>query len=106
MTDFMNNAAELQKMNALIRSIRENPDAVITSISITGYASPEGTYAANLSLSAQRAQSLKNFIRDVYGLPENLFTFRGMGEDEMRKVAAWIVDVLHNRGSNMDLGRS
>ena len=76
-----NNAAELQKMNTLIESVRSNPDATITGIVITGYASPEGNYATNVTLSERRAQALRNHIGATYGLPQNLFSVYGAGED-------------------------
>ncbi len=76
-----NNAAELQKLNALIESVSSNPDATITGIVITGYASPDGNYATNMTLSERRAQALRNHIGATYGLPQNLFSVYGVGED-------------------------
>ncbi len=68
-------------MNTLIESVRSNPDATITGIVITGYASPEGNYASNMTLSERRAQALRNHIGATYGLPQNLFSVYGAGED-------------------------
>jgi hypothetical protein len=78
---FSDNAAELQKIYTSIESVRSNPDATITDIGIIGYASPEGTYASNISLSERRAQALKDHLLDRYGLPESLFNAKGAGED-------------------------
>lgn len=78
---FKNNAAELDKINALIEAVKNNPDATITGIVIRGYASPEGTYTLNLNLSAKRAAALKKYIRSLYGFGDNLFTVEGKGED-------------------------
>ncbi len=79
--EFRNNAAELGKIYATLRNVRENPDATITGISITGYASPEGTYAANMTLSEKRAAALKRQVAIIAGLPETLFSSKGEGED-------------------------
>jgi hypothetical protein len=78
---FKNNAAELHKMNALIESVRTNPEATITGITITGYASPEGSYASNMTLSERRAQALRSYIGSTYRLPTVLFAVYGAGED-------------------------
>ncbi len=79
--DFKDNAAELRKMRESIESVTANPYATITAITITGYASPEGTSAANLAISGYRAQALRNYIGATYGLPADLFIVREMGED-------------------------
>lgn len=78
---FKNNAAELEKIHKLIASVKNTPDLNITCITITGYASPEGTYAANLSLSQKRADALKNHIKTFYNFPESMFRVEGKGED-------------------------
>jgi hypothetical protein len=78
---FRNNAAELDRMNELIGSVVNNPDATVTGITITGFASPEGTYAMNMTLSERRAQALKNHIRNRHGFPDRIFSVRGAGED-------------------------
>lgn len=79
--DFKNNAYELEKIYAMIRSVRDNPDAQITGMTIMGYASPDGGYAANQTLSEKRAQSLKNQIKAIYGFTESMFSVTGVGED-------------------------
>ena len=79
--NFKNNASELHKMNALIKSVCSNSDATITSIVISGYASPEGTYSANVKLSERRALALRNYIGSKHALPQRLFSAYGVGED-------------------------
>jgi hypothetical protein len=78
---FKNNAMELRKIHSTIESVTKNPDATITGITITGYASPEGGSASNQLLSQRRAQSLRNYIGSTYGLPNALFSSYGAGED-------------------------
>lgn len=78
---FRGNTAELQKISSLIEEVRNDPNATITGIKITGYASPDGGYAANQVLSQNRATSLKKLIQAMYGFPESLFTVEGRGED-------------------------
>lgn len=79
--DFKYNASELRKIYSLIESVNNDSDATITGITIAGYASPEGSYQSNLTLSERRAIALKNRIKTSYGFSDNLFTVTGRGED-------------------------
>lgn len=81
MPGFRNNSTELKKIYDLIETVRNNPDATITGITITGYASPEGSYVSNLILSEKRAVALKKQVRTIYGFPESWFDVSGKGED-------------------------
>jgi hypothetical protein len=78
---FRNNASELERLHAQLREVLRDPDSEIRSINIVGYSSIEGSYASNLTLSERRVVSLKNHIRTIHGLADNLFTVRGAGED-------------------------
>ena len=78
---FRSNSMELQRIHSKIREVVHDPDATITGIVITGYASPEGSYANNMMLSQRRALSLKDHLRAVYGFHEGMFMVWGAGED-------------------------
>jgi outer membrane protein OmpA-like peptidoglycan-associated protein len=80
-SNFRDNAAELQKIDSLIGSILADPSAEITAIIITGHASPEGNPAENLALSKRRADALRNRIGSVHGLPNRLFSVYSTGDD-------------------------
>ena len=79
--DFENNSAELKMLDELVASVKGNPDATITGIIITGYASPEGTWQLNMALSENRAAALTDYIETQYGFPASIFTTKGEGED-------------------------
>lgn len=64
--DYMNNRAELAKTDSLIAQLAEDPYVAVDSITLIGYASPEGNYAYNTRLSGSRAQSLKNYLERIY----------------------------------------
>ena len=81
MPNFRKNATELQRIQELIRQVISDPDATITNITVTGFASPEGSYSYNQDLSQRRANSFRNYIKSMYGLSDNLFTTYGAGED-------------------------
>jgi hypothetical protein len=78
---FRNNAAELERLHNQLAEVLRDPNNEIRGINLVGHASIEGTYASNLILSDRRVVSLKNHIRAIHGLPDNLFTARGEGED-------------------------
>jgi hypothetical protein len=80
---FRNNAGELARLHSELETVIRDPHTTITGIDIVGYASIEGTYTSNLTLSERRVTALKEHIRAIHGnsLPNNLLTVRGAGED-------------------------
>lgn len=64
--DFMSNWEELSKADSLIVELSEDPYIVVDSITIIGYASPEGKYAYNVRLSGNRAKALKEYLERKY----------------------------------------
>lgn len=71
--EYRRNTAELAKIRATIDTIRTDKDFSITRISLKGYASPEGRYAANVRLSEGRTDALKNYLMGEYGFEASLF---------------------------------
>ena len=54
----------------------------ITGVSITSWASPEGSWDTNMKLSQKRADALKRYIEDGFSLPGGCrLTSEGKGED-------------------------
>lgn len=70
--DYRNNAAELRKIFVTIDSVKNDPDAVITSVTIKGYASPEGRYALNERLAKGRTDALMRHVQKLYSFPANV----------------------------------
>lgn len=55
--------------------VKDDPDAIITRLSIKGFASPEGSYDNNVRLAMGRTEALKDFVRRKYHFdPEILMT--------------------------------
>jgi outer membrane protein OmpA-like peptidoglycan-associated protein len=63
-----NNTAELRKVDALMRSILTDSLITVNTITITGYSSPEGSYAVNERLSLRRSEGLKKYLTANYPL--------------------------------------
>lgn len=64
--DYRRNASELRKIIATIDSVKNDKDVTVTSISIKGFASPEGAYASNARLAQGRTESLRNYVQSLY----------------------------------------
>lgn len=64
--DYRRNEAELGKIQATIDSVRNDRDIHITAVWLKGYASPEGSYAANARLAEGRAKALLDYVQGLY----------------------------------------
>lgn len=60
--DYRGNRGEIDKIISSIDRVVNDPDAIITRITIKGYASPEGTYANNVRLAMGRTNTLKEYV--------------------------------------------
>lgn len=78
---YMNNPAELAKIIGTISQAREIPDATITNITIHGFASPEGRWDNNVRLAKGRTETLKEYVRGHFGLPDSVFATAYTPED-------------------------
>ncbi len=79
--DYANNYAELDSILASIRAVRENPDATVESITLTGYASPEGSYANNVRLARGRTEEVLRYVRLHSDFPSGVFHTNSVPED-------------------------
>ena len=88
--EYRRNTAELAKIRATIDTIRTDKDFSITRISLKGYASPEGRYAANVRLSEGRTDVLKDYLMGEYGFEASLFRTNAGAEnwEGLRKYVA------------------
>ena len=64
--DYRGNRGEIDKIISSIDRVVNDPDAIITRITIKGFASPEGSYANNVRLAMGRTNTLKEYVtRDL-----------------------------------------
>lgn len=63
---YMNNPRELQRADSLIYMLQNNRLLDIRGVSIKGYASPEGGYAANERLAKGRSEGFKQYLIRQY----------------------------------------
>lgn len=79
--EYRRNPYELEEINRTINVVKENPDTKITSISLHGFASPEGSYSNNTRLAKGRSEALKKYVMDKYGLSAEMFKVESTPED-------------------------
>lgn len=79
--DFGNNAAELAKVDQTIREVQNDKDLTVTNLSISGYASPEGSVKMNRDLSEKRARAFADYLAAKYTMPKDRFKVNWYGED-------------------------
>lgn len=86
--NFENNAAELAKVDQVIREVQGDSDLTFTDIKINGYASPEGNYNSNMTLSQNRANTFSRYLTSKYNIAQNDIDVAWHGEDwnGLRKV--------------------
>lgn len=87
---FRRNARELGKISHAINQLSKNPDAIVTGISLRGYASPEDSYAWNEELSEKRTQSLKRHLQKQFKYDDEMIEANTGAEDweGLRKLVA------------------
>ncbi len=79
--DYHRNPAELQKIVGTIEKVREDNNITINNIDICGFASPESPYEHNDYLASNRAETLKDYVRNLMQLDDNLFTVSHVTEN-------------------------
>lgn len=80
---YRNNPNELQKIAASIDSAQFDQTVQITSISLHGYASPEGPYANNIRLAKGRTEALASYLKEEFHLDQTSFETNFTPEDWM-----------------------
>ncbi len=79
--DYRRNPEELAAIRATIDAVKNDKDVTITSLSVKGYASPEGSYANNERLAKGRTKALVDYVRELYSFPSSLMTTSWEAED-------------------------
>lgn len=79
-------ASQMPSLEHAANYLKNNPDA---SITINGYASPEGTEDYNLQLSQRRADAVKAVLVDKYGIEASRINAIGHGVGDIFSEPAW-----------------
>ena len=79
--DYRRNPDELAAIRKTIDHVRNDADITIDSLSVIGYASPEGPYDNNVRLAAGRTATLIGYVRDLYSFPQSILRKGSVPED-------------------------
>ena len=79
--DYRRNPEELQKIRHTIDVLRSDADTRIVSVSIEGFASPEGPYANNERLAKGRTEALLGYVRGLYTFDASIMKSSWVAED-------------------------
>lgn len=71
--DYMDNRRELRKITDTLDVMTEDPNIFVDKVKIHGWASPESMYDHNTMLATNRAQSLTDYVKKLYNLPDSVF---------------------------------
>ncbi|GHT43943.1 hypothetical protein FACS189438_2090 [Bacteroidia bacterium] len=78
---FGNNPRELGKIENILKEIQRDKNVQVRSVTITGFASPEGDVNLNNNLSQGRAQALRTLLSSRSGINPGLYRIGSGGED-------------------------
>lgn len=93
--DYRSNPKELAEIKRTIDEVRNDKDINIKSLTIKGFASPEGPYAVNERLAKGRTEALIKYVGDLYSFPKSVLHSEWEAED-------WIGLAERVRKSNID----
>lgn len=100
---YRSNTAELAKITSTVDTVLSNQDAEIRSIILKGFASPEGSYLNNMRLARGRTLAVKDYLRERYGLPEEIIVTAFEPEDwEGFRAAVETAPGLKNRAAILE----
>lgn len=78
---YRKNSTELMAVRETVDRIVIDSTTTISSITIHGYASPEGSYKNNTRLAKGRSEALKKYLSELYYLSDSIFTVDFTPED-------------------------
>lgn len=101
--DYHKNRTELKKICSTIDTIKNDTDISILSVSVKGYASPEGSYTNNAWLAKNRTETLKKHIINLYDFPDTLLNTSYEPEDWAGFERSVKASDLKNRSAILDI---
>lgn len=87
---YSRNYAELDTILRTIQVVKDNPDASVESIYLSGYASPEGSYSNNVRLAKGRTEAVKDYVVSQSTFPASIF-LTGFVPEDWAGLREWLV---------------
>lgn len=79
-------SSQMPSIEHVANYLKNNPNV---SVTVNGYASPEGTEEYNLQLSQRRAEAVKNILVNKYGIAADRISTIGHGVGDIFSEPAW-----------------
>lgn len=94
---YANNYVELDSILRTVNAVKGNPDATVESITLTGFASPEGPYDNNVRLAKGRTEVVKEYVRNNASFPASIYHTSSVPED-WQGLREWLLtSTINNR---------
>ncbi|MCM1137693.1 MAG: DUF3868 domain-containing protein [Duncaniella sp.] len=106
MPDYRRNTVELAKIRATIDSVATDNDITVRTLSIKGFASPEGSYANNERLAKGRTEALRDYVQGLYNFPARIIRTSYEPEDWEGLVKALEHSDIPNRDAIIEIANS
>lgn len=74
-TTFRNNAQGVRQLRQLAANVARDSNYRLTSLTLGGYASPEGSYQLNKRLARQRCDALRALIDEQLSVPDSIVRY-------------------------------
>ncbi|MBO7185373.1 MAG: DUF3868 domain-containing protein [Alistipes sp.] len=104
--NYRGNISEIARIVATIDAMKQDEDVAITSITITGHASPESPYSNNERLAKGRAEALKRYVESLHLFDEDIITADFVAEDWAGLESYVETSTLANRDAILEIIRS
>lgn len=79
--DFRRNGLNLLRFTGQLQQILADTNYIVTSLTITGTASPDGKEDVNILLAGRRAEAMAAYIRSRVPLPDSIIHIQNKGEN-------------------------
>lgn len=88
--NYKNNREVLTEVDQIVDEIRADRNLEVKDFHVTGYASPEGNFTSNITLSKNRAYAFVNYMQQTYNIdPANIqVDWKGEDWEGLRQVVA------------------
>lgn len=78
---YMNNPRELEKIESMLKELKDDQNLAVSMVTIKGFASPEGAVSVNNKFSRERAESLRLYLSARATFPAKVYNVEQGGED-------------------------
>lgn len=103
--NYKNNAQVLAEVEKIVSEVKNDQNLTINELMIRGFASPEGGFESNITLSENRAKAFVEYLREKYrgAIPGDLMKVDWEGEDWIGFKRQMIASNYHDKAAVLDV---